>query len=87
MAAGAAVIGSDAPGIREVIQPEITGLLAHDAAGFRHAAGRLLEDTALRARLGRAAREFAREHYSFHRALAVETSLVAELSDRRSSAG
>jgi glycosyltransferase involved in cell wall biosynthesis len=87
MAAGAAVIGSDAPGIREVIQPEITGLLAHDATGLREAAGRLLADSALRARLGRAAREFAREHYSFPRALAVETSLVAELSERRSSAG
>jgi glycosyltransferase involved in cell wall biosynthesis len=79
MAAGTAVIGSDAPGIRDLIQPEVTGLLAGDAPGLREAVRRLLDDAALRRRLGEAAREYARAHFTFERVLRAETDLLAQL--------
>src|SRR3546814_18364330 len=57
MACGAAVIGTDVPGIREVIEDGRTGLLcAPTAAALRDAIERLLSDEPLRRRLGGHAR-------------------------------
>lgn len=58
MAAGCACIGSDVVGVREVIAPARTGLLvpSEDAPALADALQRLLQDTALAAQLGAAAR-------------------------------
>jgi glycosyltransferase involved in cell wall biosynthesis len=82
MAAARPVVGRDAPGIRDVIQPETTGLLAGDAGGFRAALQRLLDDPALRQRLGSAAREYARAHFTLEKAVAAETALLERLASR-----
>ncbi len=58
MACGAAVLGTDVSGIRDVIAHEATGLLcAPDALSLRAGIQRLMEDESLRERLGQAARE------------------------------
>src|SRR3546814_21078926 len=58
MACGAAVIGTDVPGIREVIEDGRTGLLcAPTAAALREAIERLLSDEPLRRRMGGNARQ------------------------------
>ncbi|MBI4799277.1 MAG: glycosyltransferase family 4 protein [Desulfarculus sp.] len=80
MAAGAAVLGSDAPGIREIIAPEVSGLLSGlEAADIHQALGRLLGDEPLRARLGQAAREQMVADYSFARVLDLELCMLSEL--------
>jgi phosphatidylinositol alpha-mannosyltransferase len=61
MAAGLPVVASDIPGYDEVVTNGVDGLLvpARDAAAFAEAAARVLDDPALAARLGAAARERA----------------------------
>lgn len=77
MAAGCACIGSDVVGVREVIEHGRTGLLvpAGDAAALAQALQQLLQNPALAAQLGQAARQRAlsahgREHmWARYRAL------------------
>jgi PEP-CTERM/exosortase A-associated glycosyltransferase len=59
MALGKAVLGSDVGGIRELIDPEVTGVLfrAADIGDFQHQAARLLQDAGLRRLLGEGARQ------------------------------
>lgn len=61
MAAGCAVVGSDVPGVREVIEHDVDGLLVaeSDARALADALDRLLRDDADAARLGRNARAAA----------------------------
>lgn len=61
MAAGCAVVGSDVPGVREVIDHGNDGLLVpeSDAVALADALERLLRDDAFAERLGRAARATA----------------------------
>ena len=68
MAAGCAIIASDVPGVREIIQNDVDGLLvqAKSAQALADALERLLRNPSDAARLGRAgqqkaAREFSRE--------------------------
>jgi glycosyltransferase involved in cell wall biosynthesis len=58
MAAGRAIVASDAGGLPELIRDGDNGLLARtgDAASFVSALERLIEDAGLRERLGAAAR-------------------------------
>jgi glycosyltransferase involved in cell wall biosynthesis len=67
MAAGKAVVTNDAPGgMSEVVVHEETGLIAN-AGSTESVAGaiiRLIEDPALRMRLGAAARERCEQHFS-----------------------
>jgi PEP-CTERM/exosortase A-associated glycosyltransferase len=60
MALGKAILGSDVGGIRELVQPEKTGVLyrADNAEDFCAQAKRLLSETSLQRRLGEQAREF-----------------------------
>ena len=60
MALGKAVLGSDVGGIRELVEPEKTGVLyrADNVEDFCLQARRLLAEAGLRSRLGEEAREF-----------------------------
>ena len=62
MAAGIPVVATDVGGVRDVITPEVTGLLVppDDAAALATALARLLDTPELAARLGDAGREWAR---------------------------
>jgi glycosyltransferase involved in cell wall biosynthesis len=59
MAAARPVVASDIGGLSEILAPGETGLLVApgDAVQLTDAIARLLDDPALRARMGRAARE------------------------------
>ena len=79
MACGLAVVASDRPGLAEVVEQERTGLLCEPTpAGLRLAIRRLLEDEALRARLGAAAREEAVQRYSLERIVELEAAVLRE---------
>ncbi|MBI1199814.1 MAG: glycosyltransferase [Phenylobacterium sp.] len=59
MAAGLAVVCPDVPSTRELVTPDVDGVLtgSRDAAGFAEAIGRLADHPAVLARLGAAARK------------------------------
>ncbi|NPV85257.1 MAG: glycosyltransferase family 4 protein [Anaerolineae bacterium] len=65
-ACGRAVVASDVPGCREVVQDGESGLLvpAQDAQALAGAIRRLLDDTELRLRMGRRGREIAEQRFS-----------------------
>jgi glycosyltransferase involved in cell wall biosynthesis len=64
-AGGCPVVCGDEPGIRSVVRPGRSGLVAPagDDAAFAAAVRRLLADECLRARLGRSARAYVRTHH------------------------
>ena len=64
MAAGAAVISTDAPGCRDVVTHEFNGLSARagDAHSFAEQLGRVLKDEELRERLSKNAMTFIEEY-------------------------
>jgi len=66
MLAGRAVVAAAAGGPAEIVEDGVTGLLTPpgDAEGLAAAVDRLLDDDALRARLGRTARDAARTRFS-----------------------
>jgi glycosyltransferase involved in cell wall biosynthesis len=66
MAAGRAIVASDAGGLPELIEDGRNGLLAKsgDAQAFARAIERMIEDPALRERLGAAARRTVEERYT-----------------------
>jgi L-malate glycosyltransferase len=63
MALGRAVLASDIPGNRGLVEDGVTGLLFRDAPGLAAQAARLVADPALRARLGRAGRALVEREY------------------------
>jgi len=69
MAAGRALVASEIGQLRELIEPEVNGLLCPpgDAAAIAIALGRLRHDPALRRRLGRAARATIRKGHTWDR--------------------
>jgi len=73
MAHGRPVVASAVGGLLDAVEDEVTGLLVPpgDVAALRDAVERLLGDAALRARLGAAARERARERFSWEAATAA----------------
>lgn len=84
MACGSAVIGTDAPGIRGLIEHEVTGLLCEATAdALRAAIVRVLGDRELRDQLGRRARAFVTEHHSMMSVTQRESRLLRELIARR----
>ena len=79
MACGLAVVAADRPGLAEVVEHERTGLLCEPTPEALCAAiGRLLQDPALRQRLGAAARSAAVQRYSLDRVLELETAVLQE---------
>jgi L-malate glycosyltransferase len=63
LALGRAVLASDIEGNRTLIQHDVTGLLFREAAGLAAGAERLVDDPALRARLGGAGRALVERRY------------------------
>jgi glycosyltransferase involved in cell wall biosynthesis len=63
LALGRAVLATDIPGNRALVEPEVTGLLFDSDAEMQAAALRLARDPALRVRLGAAGRARVAERY------------------------
>lgn len=83
MACGLPVIGADVPGIQNVIQDGVTGLLcAADSVSLVTALRRVLRDQDLRGRLGRAARQFVVSNYSLNEVAEREYELLRKVLDR-----
>jgi glycosyltransferase involved in cell wall biosynthesis len=84
MAAGRAVVTSNQGGMPELIQDGVNGLLATpgDAASFIDRIERLIEDPALRERLGSAARATILTKHRHTHVARQALSLYRELADR-----
>lgn len=69
MACGVPVVASDLPGVRTVGEDGVTGLLVppSDAVALAAALRRILDDSSLRDRMGRASRERVLSRYSWDR--------------------
>ena len=89
MAAGCAVVGSAVPGVREVIEDGVDGVLVPEAdpAALADALERLLRDDALADGLGRRAREVAVAEYGRERMNARYEALFLELAAAPSMRG
>lgn len=84
MSCGLPCVGLDVPGTRDVIRPRETGLLAAPtAAGLADALRCLLEDHALAARLGQAARAWVVKHLSAQTVMQREVELLHQLAQTR----
>ncbi len=85
MACGVAVLGTDVPGIREVVRHGYNGwLVRKDPKSIREGVIHLMENPALRARLGLNARKFIEENFSLKEIAREEAELLRELSGRES---
>lgn len=80
-AGGRAVITTDHPGCRDAVLPEETGLLVPggDAEALAAAIGRLLDDTALRRRLGVRGRRLAEERYGLDGVVETHLAIYEDL--------
>ena len=81
MSCGRPVIGTDVPGIRELIRHRETGFLCGTSpADIRAAIQAVLSDMDLRMRIGRQAREFVLENFTLERTVEMEIALLDELA-------
>lgn len=76
-AVGRAIITTDHPGCREVVEPGVNGLLVpvRDATALAHAAETLLNDSDLRRKMGQASREKAEAEFDVNRVVAETVKL------------
>lgn len=82
MACGTAVIASDQPGLRELIEHGRTGYLCPtDAIRMRTAIQTVLGDRALRGRMGSNARDRVVERFSLDKIFDLERRVIAEAVD------
>lgn len=81
MAAGRAIVTTDAPGCRDLVDPERTGLVVQreDVSALAGAMERLVADAALRSRLGDAACWEVERHWHIRDTLAAYASLYDEI--------
>lgn len=80
MTCGLAVIGTEVPGIREVIRHDERGYLCGSSPEeIRSAIQDVLGDADLRVRMGRNAREFVVEHFALERVVEMELALLSEV--------
>ena len=80
MSCGMSVVGSDVPGIRNVIEHEKTGLLCGtDTDNIKDAIHRLFIDHELRDVLGRNAREYIEKNCSLYAVSKVESKLIESI--------
>jgi len=82
LASGTPVVSTDVGSIRDVVRDGVTGLIvpAGDEAAFGAALGRLLEDGALRARMGAAARDDAVARFGREDMIAAYAKLFREVA-------
>jgi glycosyltransferase involved in cell wall biosynthesis len=81
MACGMPVIGTDVPGIRQLIRHRETGYLSEcSPIGLRTAISQVLADEVLRCRMGTAARAYVADQFSLEKIVDLEMSLLDELS-------
>lgn len=81
MACGRPSVGTNVPGIRDVLKDGETGLLASEsAASLAKAIGALLHDRALAERLARAARAEVEQHYDLDALVTREIGLLSRLA-------
>ena len=83
MASGLGVVGTRVPGITQVIDDGLTGLLVEETpSAVQKAIHRLMSDGDLRSRLGRAAREEIRQKYSLDDAVDQEVQTYKNMVNR-----
>jgi glycosyltransferase involved in cell wall biosynthesis len=81
MACATPVVAADSPGIRETVSHGETGLLCEPTPeGIRDGIASLLEDEALRSRLGANGREHAVREFSLDRVVELELELYGSLT-------
>ena len=82
-ACGRAVVTTDVPGCRDAIIPGVTGVLVpvKDAAALADAIQHLINDPALRERMGRAGRQLAEESFAIERIVDQHMTIYRELLD------
>jgi len=80
-ASGRAVVTTDMPGCRDAIEPDVTGLLvpARDTQVLVQALGRLIEDSALRQRMGQAGRALAEREFGIEKVVDAHLAIYREL--------
>jgi len=85
MSASLPAIGSDVPGIRDLIIPEQTGLLVErrDAGALAGAIGRLADDGPTRARFGAAGRRRIVEQFTIEQTVAAHERLYDDVAGHR----
>ena len=82
MSCGLAVLGGSVPGITELINDGINGLLCEPSVeGIRAGLQKLISDDQLRTQLEQSARHFIEEHFSLGRVLEMELAMLQELAD------
>ncbi len=83
-ACGRAVITTDAPGCRDAIEPDVTGLLVpiRDAAALSDAIKRLLNTPSLCEEMGRAGRKLAERSFDVKQVVAEHMRIYNELLQR-----
>ena len=81
-ACGRAVVTTDVPGCRDAIEPNLTGLLVpvRDAKALADAVIRLVEDQALRRRMGAAGRQLAETAFDIRLVTQRHLEVYAELA-------
>ncbi len=80
MACGVPVVGTQVPGIQELIRHGENGFLSDlDAGSIRKAILQVLGDAHMQKRLGSSARKFIEDNFSLDRILELEFSLINEL--------
>jgi glycosyltransferase involved in cell wall biosynthesis len=79
MASGLPVIGTDIPGIRDTIEPDVNGVLVppDNVAALSAALSQLIRDAGLRRRMGEASRRIAVAKYSLARCVRETEALFA----------
>ncbi|MGN6330780.1 MAG: glycosyltransferase family 4 protein [Motilibacteraceae bacterium] len=84
-ATGLPLVVTDVRGCRELGEPEheVLRVPPHDAPAVKHAVARLLDDPALRSRLGRAARDRALAHYDQRTVAARSVATYATVARRK----
>jgi len=84
-ACGRAVVTTDVPGCRDAIEPDVTGLLVpvKDVTALADAIQRLIEDEALRKRMGAAGRLLAEREFAIENVVQHHLDIYAELVANR----
>ncbi len=80
MACGLPALGTRVPGIQEIITDGENGILCDTSpVGLREGLYRLVEDAALRQRLGNAGREYVQHHFALEHVVDLEMDLLNRL--------